>query len=214
MNGARSGACARGQCRYWPHYCDALGIRAFAGGKDLEADLGETSFKDMVGLVDKPLINMESAVNHPCQALADWKTLDDLSVPRTREVRAVVGEPSARAAARRARRHRAHGRACAAWKWWCCGPKASRCPPPIMQKARPRPRPPPAARCARPPTATTRSPARTCCTPRNGARPSHYGNAEADARLRARARRLVRARHLVLARRGRLQTHALPAGAA
>jgi N-acetylornithine carbamoyltransferase len=63
-------------------YCDALGIRAFAGGTDLEADLNETSFKEMVGLVNKPVINMESAANHPCQALADWKTLDDLTVPR------------------------------------------------------------------------------------------------------------------------------------
>jgi N-acetylornithine carbamoyltransferase len=64
------------------HYCDALGIRAFAGGVDLAADLAETSFKEMVGLVSKPVINMESAANHPCQALADWKTLDDLAVPR------------------------------------------------------------------------------------------------------------------------------------
>ena len=64
------------------HYCDALGIRAFAGGVDLAADLNETSFKEMVGLVSKPVINMESAANHPCQALADWKTLDDLAVPR------------------------------------------------------------------------------------------------------------------------------------
>ena len=64
------------------HYCDALGIRAFAGGSDLEADLNETSFKEMVGLVNKPVINMESAANHPCQALADWKTLEDLGVPR------------------------------------------------------------------------------------------------------------------------------------
>jgi N-acetylornithine carbamoyltransferase len=32
--------------------------------------------------VDKPLINLESAMNHPCQALADWKTMDDLGVPR------------------------------------------------------------------------------------------------------------------------------------
>ena len=31
---------------------------------------------------NKPLINMESAINHPCQALADWKTMDDLGVPR------------------------------------------------------------------------------------------------------------------------------------
>jgi N-acetylornithine carbamoyltransferase len=64
------------------HYCDALGIRAFAGGSDLQADLNETSFKEMVGLVNKPVINMESAANHPCQALADWKTLDDLTVSR------------------------------------------------------------------------------------------------------------------------------------
>ena len=63
-------------------YCDALGIRAFAEGKDLAADLAETQFKLMAGLCEKPLVNLESAVNHPCQALADWKTMDDLGVPR------------------------------------------------------------------------------------------------------------------------------------
>src|SRR5207302_855128 len=64
-------------------YCDALGIRAFAEGKDLPNDLAETAFHAMASLVDKPLINLESAVNHPCQALADWKTMDDLGVPRS-----------------------------------------------------------------------------------------------------------------------------------
>jgi N-acetylornithine carbamoyltransferase len=64
-------------------YCDALGLRAFAEGKDLAADLAETPFNLMAGLCDKPFINLESAVNHPCQALADWKTMDDLTVPRT-----------------------------------------------------------------------------------------------------------------------------------
>jgi N-acetylornithine carbamoyltransferase len=63
-------------------YCDALGIRAFAEGRDLAADLAETQFRAMAALCDKPLINLESAMNHPCQALADWKTLDDCSVPR------------------------------------------------------------------------------------------------------------------------------------
>jgi N-acetylornithine carbamoyltransferase len=63
-------------------YCDALGIRAFAEGKDLARDLAETNFNAMAALTDKPLVNLESALNHPCQALADWKTLDDLSVPR------------------------------------------------------------------------------------------------------------------------------------
>lgn len=63
-------------------YCDVLGIRAFAEGKDLGADLAESRFRAMADLVHKPLINLESAMNHPCQALADWKTLDDLSLPR------------------------------------------------------------------------------------------------------------------------------------
>ncbi len=63
-------------------YCDALGIRAFADGKDLRHDIAETSFRAMADVVTKPLINMESAVNHPCQALADWKTMDELAVPQ------------------------------------------------------------------------------------------------------------------------------------
>jgi len=29
-----------------------------------------------------PLVNLESAIDHPCQALADWKTLDDLGIPK------------------------------------------------------------------------------------------------------------------------------------
>jgi N-acetylornithine carbamoyltransferase len=63
-------------------YCDALGIRAFADGKSLQHDLDETAFNAMADVVTKPLINLESAVNHPCQALADWKTMDDLGVAR------------------------------------------------------------------------------------------------------------------------------------
>ncbi len=63
-------------------YCDALGVRAFAEGRDLAADLAERSFTSIASLCRRPLINLESAVNHPCQALADWKTLDDLEVPR------------------------------------------------------------------------------------------------------------------------------------
>jgi N-acetylornithine carbamoyltransferase len=77
-------------------YCDALGIRAFAEGKDLAADIAETGFNAMAALVSKPLINMESAVNHPCQALADWKTLDDLKVPvRGKFVLSWVNHPRA-----------------------------------------------------------------------------------------------------------------------
>ena len=62
-------------------YGDAIGIRAFAEGKNLEHDLAETEFNALTALVDKPYINMESAMGHPCQNLADWKTLDDFDIP-------------------------------------------------------------------------------------------------------------------------------------
>lgn len=62
-------------------YADALGIRAFAGGQDLEEDLADAAFRAMADLCPVPLINLESAIDHPCQALGDWKTLDELGVP-------------------------------------------------------------------------------------------------------------------------------------
>lgn len=62
-------------------YGDAIGIRAFAERKDLQADMAESEFSSLTNLVDKPWINMESAMNHPCQNLADWKTLNDLEIP-------------------------------------------------------------------------------------------------------------------------------------
>ncbi len=62
-------------------YGDAIGIRAFAQRESLEDDLQDKKFNELISLVDKPYINMESAVNHPCQGLADWKTLDDINMP-------------------------------------------------------------------------------------------------------------------------------------
>lgn len=77
-------------------YCDALGIRAFADGKDLAADVADSGFKSMAALIEKPFINLESAINHPCQALADWKTLDDLAIaPRSKFVLSWVPHPRA-----------------------------------------------------------------------------------------------------------------------
>ncbi len=64
-------------------YGDALGIRAFANGSDLSSDISETQFKLFDDICPVPLINLESAINHPCQSLADWKTLDDHHVPKT-----------------------------------------------------------------------------------------------------------------------------------
>jgi len=63
-------------------YGDAIGIRAFAPRRNLDDDLADSGFNELVALVDKPLINMESAIQHPCQSLADWKTLDEIGAPR------------------------------------------------------------------------------------------------------------------------------------
>jgi N-acetylornithine carbamoyltransferase len=62
-------------------YGDAIGIRAFAERRNLEADLADTEFQSMISLIDTPYINLESAIKHPCQNLADWKTLDELGIP-------------------------------------------------------------------------------------------------------------------------------------
>ena len=64
-------------------YGDAIGIRAFAERKNFEDDFGEKEFRSLTDLIDKPWINMESAMGHPCQNLADWKTLDDHDIPAT-----------------------------------------------------------------------------------------------------------------------------------
>jgi N-acetylornithine carbamoyltransferase len=77
-------------------YCDALGVRAFAEGKNLDLDLRESLFGMIDELCDKPLINLESAMNHPCQALADWRTMDELGIPmRAKFVLSWVHHPKA-----------------------------------------------------------------------------------------------------------------------
>ena len=63
-------------------YADVIGIRAFAQRRNLKEDLEDFSFKNLINLTSKPFINMESAINHPCQNLADWKTLDDFDIPK------------------------------------------------------------------------------------------------------------------------------------
>jgi N-acetylornithine carbamoyltransferase len=62
-------------------YGDAMGVRAFAERRDLANDVADKDFQALTSLIDKPWINMESAIDHPCQSLADWKTMDELGVP-------------------------------------------------------------------------------------------------------------------------------------
>jgi N-acetylornithine carbamoyltransferase len=62
-------------------YGDAMGIRAFAQRRNFAEDMEDREYEELRQICQVPLINMESAINHPCQALADWKTMDDLGVP-------------------------------------------------------------------------------------------------------------------------------------
>lgn len=62
-------------------YADAIGIRAFAERRNLDDDLADREYDEMAKLCEIPLINMESAIHHPCQSLADWKTMNDLNLP-------------------------------------------------------------------------------------------------------------------------------------
>ncbi|HOU54903.1 MAG TPA: N-acetylornithine carbamoyltransferase [Myxococcota bacterium] len=63
-------------------YADLLAVRCFARGEDLAEDLADDLIRKMADLCPKPFINLESASAHPCQALGDWRTLEDLEVPR------------------------------------------------------------------------------------------------------------------------------------
>jgi len=56
-------------------YVDLIGVRAFAGMRDLNEDLEDRLLEDIVRYATVPVINMESAREHPCQALADGLTM-------------------------------------------------------------------------------------------------------------------------------------------
>jgi len=61
-------------------YCDIVAIRAFASLTDKEKDKAEiviNSFKKYAGI---PVVNMESAIGHPLQALADAVTMEEYKV--------------------------------------------------------------------------------------------------------------------------------------
>ncbi|MEW6742574.1 MAG: N-acetylornithine carbamoyltransferase [Planctomycetota bacterium] len=63
-------------------YVDVLAIRAFAEVSSLQRDLRDPLINAFRRFAGVPVVNMESALWHPCQALADWATLDQYAVPR------------------------------------------------------------------------------------------------------------------------------------
>ena len=58
-------------------YCDIIAIRAFAALEDKQKDLKEEVLTNFVKYASVPIVNMESSVGHPLQALADAITLEE-----------------------------------------------------------------------------------------------------------------------------------------
>ena len=58
-------------------YGDALAVRTFAGLRDAAEDAQDLVIRAFAEFATVPVINMESASEHPCQGLADWMTVDE-----------------------------------------------------------------------------------------------------------------------------------------
>ena len=56
-------------------YCDALGVRSFARMADVAEDAADAVLRAFADHAGVPVISLESAVEHPCQGLADQMTL-------------------------------------------------------------------------------------------------------------------------------------------
>lgn len=58
-------------------YCDIIGVRSFAGLTDRDYDYAETVLRQFIEYGGKPVISLESATAHPCQAFADLITIEE-----------------------------------------------------------------------------------------------------------------------------------------
>ncbi|HEV2913599.1 MAG TPA: N-acetylornithine carbamoyltransferase [Pyrinomonadaceae bacterium] len=56
-------------------YCAAIGVRSFAALKDWEEERRDPVLQAFARHSPVPVINLESAMHHPCQAMADMMTL-------------------------------------------------------------------------------------------------------------------------------------------
>lgn len=63
-------------------FTDVIALRAFAQHRSLAEDQADGLVRGFLRHAGVPVVNLESALWHPCQALADWATLDMLRVPR------------------------------------------------------------------------------------------------------------------------------------
>src|SRR5438034_1965036 len=56
-------------------YCSAIGVRTFAALKNWQEERQDPILNSFARYSDVPVINLESAMHHPCQAVADMMTI-------------------------------------------------------------------------------------------------------------------------------------------
>ena len=67
-------------------YCDIIGVRSFAGLQDRGFDYAETILNQFMEYSGKPVISLESATVHPCQAFADLITIEEYKTKKRPKV--------------------------------------------------------------------------------------------------------------------------------
>lgn len=73
--------------RVLSRYCSAIGVRTFAALKDWQEERLDPILNAFAKYSAVPVINLESAMHHPCQAMADMMTIrEKLGVGRKRVV--------------------------------------------------------------------------------------------------------------------------------
>jgi N-acetylornithine carbamoyltransferase len=67
-------------------YCAAIGVRTFAALKNWEEERTDPILNAFANHSDVPIINLESAMHHPCQAIADMMTIREKLVEGKKKV--------------------------------------------------------------------------------------------------------------------------------
>jgi len=82
--------------RVLEQYCTAIGVRTFAALKDWQEERTDPVLDAFARYASVPIINLESAMHHPCQSLADMLTIrEKLGAGRKRVVLTWAWHPKA-----------------------------------------------------------------------------------------------------------------------
>jgi N-acetylornithine carbamoyltransferase len=82
--------------RVLERYCTAIGVRTFAALKDWDEERTDPILNAFARYASVPIINLESAMHHPCQSLADVLTIrEKLGAGRKRVVLTWAWHPKA-----------------------------------------------------------------------------------------------------------------------